>query len=276
MSDNQALTRRPKLIATDLDGTIVAHYGDITQRTIDTFKKAHAMGVEIFFVTGRPPRWMPEIKEAFGIGNAICGNGAMLYDLHNDAVIEEWLIPVDAQLETVTRLRKAIPQISFAVESHNYFHREKAYIPRWDVGLDNVGVEKIEEIITSPALKLLARCSQQELSSDEMLAIAKIELEGIVTVTHSNPSDSLLEISALGVSKGLTLAKMAARLGIDASECVSFGDNPNDFSMLQWCGRSFAMADGHPEGPLHAKGVAGPCEEDGVAIIIEQLLELPA
>jgi Cof subfamily protein (haloacid dehalogenase superfamily) len=276
VSAHQDLQRRPKLIASDLDGTIVAHYGDITQRTINAFRKAHEMGVHIFFVTGRPPRWMPEIKEAFGIGNAICGNGAMLYDLHNDKVLEEWLIPVDDQLETVNRLRKAIPQISFAVESHNYFHREKAYIPRWDVGLDNVGVEKIEEVISSPALKLLARCSQQELSSDEMLAIARIELEGIVTVTHSNPSDSLLEISALGVSKGLTLAKMAGRLGIDAADCVSFGDNPNDFSMLQWCGRSFAMADGHPEGRLHAKGIAGPCEEDGVAIVIEQLLELPA
>ena len=276
MSVHQDFQRRPKLIASDLDGTIVAHYGDITQRTIDAFRKAHEMGVHIFFVTGRPPRWMPEIKEAFGIGNAICGNGAMLYDLHNDKVLEEWLIPVDAQLEAVKRLRKVIPQISFAVESHNYFHREKAYIPRWDVGLDNVGVEKIEEVVTSPALKILARCSQQELSSDEMLAIALVELKDVVTVTHSNPSDSLLEISALGVSKGMTLAKMAARLDIDAADCVSFGDNPNDFSMLEWCGRSFAMADGHPEGPLHAKGVAGPCEEDGVAIIIEQLLELPA
>jgi hydroxymethylpyrimidine pyrophosphatase-like HAD family hydrolase len=108
-----------------------------------------------------------------------------------------------------------------------------------------------------------------------MLAIAKVELDGIATVTHSNPHDSLLEISALGVSKGMTLAKMAARLGIDAADCVSFGDNPNDFSMLEWCGRSFAMADGHPEGPQHAKGIAGPCEEDGVAIIIEQLLLLP-
>jgi hydroxymethylpyrimidine pyrophosphatase-like HAD family hydrolase len=46
--------------------------------------------------------------------------------------------------------------------------------------------------------------------------------------------------------------------------------------MLEWCGRSFAMADGHPDGPKYAKGVAGPCEEDGVAIVIEQLLELPA
>ena len=276
MSVHQNFERRPKLIASDLDGTIVAHYGNVTQRTIDAFRKAHSMGVEIFFVTGRPPRWMPEIKEAFGIGGAICGNGAMLYDLHNDKVLEEWLIPVDTQLEAVKRLRNAIPEISFAVESHNYFHREKIYIPRWDVGLDNVGVEKIEEVITSPALKVLARCSQQEHTSDEMLAIAKVELDGLATVTHSNPNDSLLEISALGVSKGMTLAKIAARLGIDASDCVSFGDNPNDFSMLEWCGRSFAMVDGHPEGPKHAKGIAGPCEEDGVAIIIEQLLELPA
>jgi Cof subfamily protein (haloacid dehalogenase superfamily) len=275
VSVHQNFERRPKLIASDLDGTIVAHYGNVTQRTIDAFRKAHSMGVEIFFVTGRPPRWMPEIKEAFGIGGAICGNGAMLYDLHNDKVLEEWLIPVDAQLEAVKRLRKAIPEISFAVESHNYFHREKIYIPRWDVGLDNVGVEKIEEVITSPALKVLARCSQQEHTSDEMLAIAKVELDGLTTVTHSNPNDSLLEISALGVSKGMTLAKIAARLGIDASDCVSFGDNPNDFSMLEWCGRSFAMIDGHPEGPKHAKGIAGPCEEDGVAIIIEQLLLLP-
>lgn len=276
MSLPQVSQRRPKLIASDLDGTIVAHYGDVTQRTIDAFRKAHSMGIEIFFVTGRPPRWMPEIKEAFGIGKAICGNGAMLYDLQNDKVLEQWLMDAEDILESVKRLRAAIPQISFAVESHNYFHREKIYIPRWDVGLDNIGVDRIEEVITSPSLKLLARCSQQELTADEMLAIASVELEGLATVTHSNPHDSLLEISAIGVSKGMTLAKMAGRLGIDAADCVSFGDNPNDFSMLEWCGRSFAMSDGHPDGVKYAKAVAGPCEEDGVAIIIEQLLELPA
>jgi hypothetical protein len=268
--------RRPKLIASDLDGTIVAHYGEISQRTIDAFRRAHSMGIEIFFVTGRPPRWMPEIKEAFGIGKAICGNGAMLYDLQNDKVLEQWLIPVLAQLETVKLLRAAIPQVSFAVEAHNYFHREKKYIPRWDVGLDNVGVENIEDVMTAPALKILARCSEQELTSDEMLAIAQKELGGLVTVTHSNPHDSLLEISAIDVSKGATLAKMAARLNIDAADCVSFGDNPNDFSMLQWCGRSYAMADGHPDGPKNAKSVALPHTDDGVAIIIEELLELPA
>lgn len=267
---------RPKLIASDLDGTIVAHYGDISQRTIDAFRKADDLGIEIFFVTGRPPRWMPEIREAFGIGRAICGNGAMLYDLHNDKVLEEWLLSVDAQLESAARLRATIPQISFAVETHNYFHREKAYVPRWDVGLDNVGVDRIESTITKPALKLLARCSEQELTSDQMLTIALRELDGLATVTHSNPYDSLLEISALGVSKGSTLAKMAERLGIDAKDCVAFGDNPNDFSMLRWAGRSYAMANGHPDGKDHATDIAADISEDGVAQIIEELLQLPA
>ncbi len=67
-------------------------------------------------------------------------------------------------------------------------------------------LSKIEEVMTSPALKILARCSQQELSSDEMLGNRySLELKDVVTVTHSNPSDSLLEISALGVSKGMQL-----------------------------------------------------------------------
>ena len=219
---------------------------------------------------------MPEIRDAFGFGNAICGNGAMLYDLMNDVVLEEWLMEVDDQLECIKRLRASIDQVSFAVESHNYFHREKAYIPRWDVGLDNIGVHAIEEVLKSPALKILARCSAQNLTSDEMLAIAERELVGIATVTHSNADDSLLEISALGVSKGATLAKMAARLGIDASECVSFGDNPNDFSMLAWTGRSFAMKSGHPAGAQYATSIAANCEDDGVAIEVEALLDLPA
>lgn len=270
------MNSRPKLIATDLDGTIVAHYGEISQRTINVFRQADAMGIEIFFVTGRPPRWMPEIKEAFGIGSAICGNGAMLYDLHEGKVLEEWLLSVEAQVETVNRLRSKIPQVSFAVETHSYFHREKTYVPRWDVGLDSLGVHQIEEIMTAPALKLLARCSEQELSSDEMLKIAHRELDGLVTVTHSNPHDSLLEISALGVSKGSTLAKMAQRLGIDAKDCVAFGDNPNDFSMLRWAGRSYAMADGHPEGKDHATDIAPPHTDDGVAMILGELLQLPA
>ena len=269
------MSKRPKLIATDLDGTIVHHDGTISQRTVDAFSKAHSMGIHIYFITGRPPRWMDEIRDTFGFGEAICGNGAMLYDLKTSTVTEEWMLSKEEQIEIAQRMRLAMPPISFAIESHDYYHREKSYVPRWDIGLDNIGVERIEDAIKGSAFKMLARCSGGEFTSDQMLEVALSELDGLVTVTHSNASESLLEISALGISKGQTLAKVATRLSIDASDCVAFGDNPNDFSMLSWCGRSYAMADGHPDGIKFASGIARPITADGVAIIIEELLDLP-
>ena len=93
------MSKRTKLIASDLDGTIVSHKGVISQRTVDAFTKARDLGVHVYFVTGRPPRWMGEIREAFGFGEAICCNGAMLYDLMNDKVLEEWMISTETQLE---------------------------------------------------------------------------------------------------------------------------------------------------------------------------------
>lgn len=267
--------KRPKLIATDLDGTIVAHYGFISDRTKIAFAAAHAAGIHIYFITGRPIRWMKEIKDNFNFGLGVCGNGALLYDFINEKVLEEWSFSVEAQLETVKRLRQVIPPVSFATEIGEDFLREKKYVPRWDIGEDNVGVDLIEEVITAPALKMLARCSDGEFSSDEMLALASKALEGIATVTHSNSTDSLLEISAVGVSKGATLSRVAGRLGLTADDCVTFGDNPNDFSMLSWASRSWAMADGHPDLMKYAKFQTDPHQEDGVAKVIERLLELP-
>jgi len=267
--------KRPKLIATDLDGTIVAHYGFISDRTKIAFAAAHAAGIHIYFITGRPIRWMKEIKDNFNFGLGVCGNGALLYDFINEKVLEEWSFSIQAQLETVKRLRQVIPPVSFATEIGEDFLREKKYVPRWDIGEDNVGVDLIEEVITAPALKMLARCSDGEFSSDEMLALASKALEGIATVTHSNSTDSLLEISAVGVSKGATLSRVAGRLGLTADDCVTFGDNPNDFSMLSWASRSWAMADGHPDLMKYAKFQTDPHQEDGVAKVIEQLLQLP-
>ncbi len=218
---------------------------------------------------------MREIKDTFGFGNAICANGAMHYDLMKEEVIEEWLIPLDNQFEFVKRMRAAVPSISFATEYGDDFHHESAYVPRWDVGVDMAPVLRIEEKLLKPAFKMLARCSDYEFTSDELLEIALREVGDLVTITHSNANEALLEISALGVSKGETLAKLTARLGFTSKDVVTFGDNPNDFSMLKWADRSWAMADGHVDGPKNAKFVADPHHLDGVAIVIEGLLALP-
>ena len=218
---------------------------------------------------------MREIKDTFGFCNAICANGAMHYDLLKEEVIEEWLIPVANQFEFVKRMRTAVPSISFATEYGDDFHHESAYIPRWDVGIDRAPVLRIEEKLLEPAFKMLARCSDYEHTSDELLEIAIREVGDLVTFTHSNANEALLEISALGVSKGETLAKLTARLGFTSKDVVSFGDNPNDFSMLSWADRSWAMSDGHIDAPKYAKFVAEPHHMDGVAIVIEGLLSLP-
>ena len=83
------MSYRPKLIATDLDGTICPHAAPISKRTIAALTSAHELGVKIFFVTGRPPRWMSQIKEAFSFGQAICSNGGQLWDLQGEKVLEE-------------------------------------------------------------------------------------------------------------------------------------------------------------------------------------------
>lgn len=267
--------KRPKLIATDLDGTIVPFDRPISQRTIAALTAANALGIHIYFVTGRPPRWMKEIKETFGFGTGICGNGALLYDFRTEKILRSWLIEPEALQKGVRILRSVIPSAAFAVENSEGFHREQTYNPRWDKGQDDLGVPEIEVHLNKPAIKFLVRSKGEELSSDEMLALADAKVGEFLTVTHSNPDESLLEISAYGVSKGSTLAKIAADLRISADDAVAFGDNPNDLSMLAWAGRSFAMKTGHPATHAIATGIAPECNEDGVAQIIEQLLALP-
>ena len=266
---------RPKLIATDLDGTICPHAAPISKRTIASLTRAHELGIKVFFVTGRPPRWMGQIKEAFNFGQAICSNGGILWDLQGERVLEEWRISPTDMRETVVRLRKAIPEIHFAFENHGDFRREKLYVARWDLGVDTTGVDDILEHTENGAVKLLARGSDKLFNSDELLAVAKKVVGDIVTVTHSNPWESLLEISAHGVSKGDTLSILCERMKIDREDVVAFGDNPNDFSMLEFAGRSYAMIDGHPDGIKYATASAPPCDEDGVAQIVEELINLP-
>lgn len=267
--------KRPKLIATDLDGTIVPFDRPISRRTIEAFTAAHEMGIEIYFVTGRPPRWMVEVRENFHFGQAICGNGALLYDFQAQIILDAWLIEPGALLKGAQLLRKVIPGATFAVENFEGFHREQRYNPRWDKGQDDRGVSLIEEHLSQPAIKFLVRSQGDEVSADEMLALADASVGEFLTVTHSNPHESLLEISAHGVSKGSTLAVVAAKLGISSEEAVTFGDNPNDLSMLAWSGRSFAMKTGHPSTHAVATGIAPECNDDGVAQIIEELLALP-
>lgn len=262
---------RPRLVATDLDGTIVPWDGPITERTVTALRRVEELGVPVVLVTGRPARWMADVAERTGhTGVAVCANGALLYDLHTEEVVATFPLAVDVGLEVAGRLRAALPDISFAVETLDGFAHERSYVPRYDVGQARE-IGDIDQIYGGPAVKLLAR--HEAMGSGDLLAAARDVAGDLVEMTHSSAS-GLLEISAAGVSKATTLARICAEQGIDPEDVVAFGDMPNDLPMLAWAGRSYAVAGGHPEVLAAVDRVVDAPEDDGVARELERLFDL--
>ncbi|MFE2558760.1 Cof-type HAD-IIB family hydrolase [Streptomyces sp. NPDC059352] len=265
-----------RLIATDLDGTLLRDDKSVSERTIAALAAAERAGIEVFFVTGRPARWMDVVSEhVHGHGLAICANGAAVVDLHAGGTFLE-VRPLERPiaLEVVRALRAAAPGTSFAVELTTGIHYEPQYPPFFlDPGATVATAEKLlfEEApgVAAPVIKLLAQ--HPELDPDAFLALAKDAASGLASFTRSSPS-ALIEISALGVSKASTLALCCAERGIAAEEVAAFGDMPNDIEMLSWAGRSYAMGNAHPDVIAAASGRTVGNNEDGVAVVIEQLV----
>jgi hypothetical protein len=259
-----------RLVATDLDGTIVRSDGTISARTAVALRAAEESGLLVVLVTGRPPRWMGEVAAATGhTGVAICANGALLYDLHTETVVGERLLHPEQLRSIAGRLRDDVPGLLFAVEYGMDFAHEPGYEHAWDIGVPEVRVGPPASILDRPAAKLLAR--HPTLAPDELLARAVGILGTQATVTHSS-TRALLEISAYGVTKASALSSYAGSAGIDRADVVAFGDMPNDLAMLAWAGHSVAVANAHPEVLASADEVTESNDADGVARVIERLL----
>ncbi|MEU5411017.1 Cof-type HAD-IIB family hydrolase [Streptomyces clavifer] len=265
-----------RLIATDLDGTLLRDDKTLSDRTIAALAAAEEAGIEVFFVTGRPARWMDVVSaHVHGHGMAICANGAAVADLRADGrLIEVHPLEREVALEVVRILREVAPGTSFAVELTTGIHYEPAYPPfHLDPGATVAVAEKLlhEEApgTGAPVLKVLAH--HPELAPDAFLALARESAADRASVTRSSPT-ALLEISGADVSKARTLAACCAERGIAQSEVVAFGDMPNDVEMLEWAGASFAMGNAHPAALAAASGVTLTNDEDGVAVVIERIL----
>ena len=128
------------------------------------------------------------------------------------------------------------------METREGISLEPAFLERHPVP-DATRRAPFEELVTRPALKLLAR--HEELGPQEFWDLAEETVLGRLVITWSSAS-SLLEISGPDVTKASTLALLCDDLGVEASEVIAFGDMPNDLPMLGWAGTAYAMADAHP------------------------------
>ncbi|GAA3212500.1 HAD family hydrolase [Actinocorallia longicatena] len=260
----------PKLIASDLDGTLLGADGTVSPRTAAALRTARASGAGFVMVTGRPARWIHQIADQVDhAGYAICANGALIYDLSTEQVVSSSCIPPRTLGEVVARLRDAFPDLRFAVEYGQGFVFEARFnLGSWDAkALQGRPVDDAE-LIATPAVKLLAL--HPTADPTELADRAAKEVGDLVTVTHSS-FRALLEISALGVTKATALAGYCDARGLTAADVVAFGDMPNDLPMLAWAGRPYAMANAHPAVLAAVADHTGANTEDGVAQVLERL-----
>ena len=266
-------TESPRLVATDLDGTVLRGDATVSARTVAAFARVERSGARLAFVTGRPPRHAGYVLAPFGYqGAVICANGALTYDLRRACVVDQQLIPAPVLAAAASALRRAIPGIGIAVEYADGMARDDRYETHgWD-GHEPLSPLADGQLFARDAAKLLGR--HPSLSADELLALAAPAIGEIVTVCHSN-GPRLIEAMATGVSKGSALAALAGRLGIAARDVVAFGDMPNDLPMLAWAGTSYGVANAHQDVLAMVDQVIASNEEDGVAEVIEQLFPGP-
>jgi Cof subfamily protein (haloacid dehalogenase superfamily) len=261
-----------RLVATDIDGTLIHDDGTLSKRTLDVIA---ALPVPLVLVTGRPVRWLRQLYDQMPEPvPAICANGAVVYDPDTDEILRADPLSVDLLLDVSKKLREAIPDVTLAVEVENgrSFWYEEAWPLRWENEHNAVRVLSTPEELTSvPAVKLLARSASHE--PDAFYELVSRTLGGVAEATHSSRS-ALVEISAGGVTKAAGLAWLCELEGIEASEVLAFGDMPNDIPMLTWAGHAVAMGNAHPAVRAVADEVGRTNDEDGVARYLRDAFDL--
>lgn len=263
----------PRLVATDLDGTLLRGDGRISDRTRTALRRAHEAGLDVVFVTARPPRWVDAVAHAVaGHGVVLCLNGSFVYEPASGTVLQASTMPDDVVTALVADLRAALPGVAFAAERATGYAAEHHYRTLHPVPPGAPLAARLEDVLDGATGKLLARC--EGVADGEIVALVDTVLAGRAVVADSG-APGLAEISGPGVTKGAALERWAASRGVVAAEVWAFGDMPNDLPMLRWAGRAVAVANAHPDVLAAADEVCPSNDDDGVARVLERLLGLP-
>lgn len=265
-----------RLIATDLDGTLLRGDLSVSSRTRRALDCARAAGLHVVPVTARQPRGVRTIAEAAGFnGWALCGNGAHGVHLDTGEVLFEAHVQQDVQRAVAQALLVQVPGVLFVsvrnggevfVAQEGY--ADLAHFEDHKRDPAEMGTFSLQDVLEQPSLKFIVR--HPSLSPRELLAhVRALQLPGFA-VTHSGAP--FLEVLAEGVSKAWGLERLCAHLGVRRDEVLAFGDAPNDAEMLAWAGRGVAMANAEPEAAEAAGEQTLSNEDDGGAVVIEALL----
>ena len=265
----------PKLIATDIDGTMLRSDGTLSPRVRAALHAATDASIHVVPATGRPEMVAADVIEWLGLGGHwVFANGAMTRNLTTDSTIRGyWMDPVVAQ-GLVVEMRAAFPGARFAIE----LEHGMAYEPGFDKIVPNEPpVPPIDDILDGfvNADGTSARLQKVLVFDPSRTVDELLEAVSVTLGDHGVPSYSglqFIEVAASLVTKALALNELCVDLGVKVSEVAAFGDNHNDVAMLEWAGRSYAMANATADAKEAADHVIDSSDDDGLAAVIEQFL----
>lgn len=292
-----------RLVALDLDGTLLSNHSDITPRTRQAIADAAAHGVVVVPATGRALANVPPIVASLpGVRYVLTSNGAAVWDLGDEplaAVYSRYSNAAERHTaEPVCLVRRYLP-VETARAVYELFAGLEGELTVFGDGYSYKSEDGLRRLVARFAKKGSTEAKQPNdgrfhivRDFDEWMSRHAHEIEKFcmffdsverakellprftalpgVEVVQGSPDN--IEVTAAGVDKGTGLLALAAHLGIPQEQTLAVGDSENDRAMLQKAGVSAVMANGMPQIKQLADLVSeADCDHDGVAEIFERL-----
>jgi len=280
-----------RLVAIDVDGTLVPAIGQaLTQRTARALVAVQQAGITVAVATGRRPAYTAPLLDGLGLRAdmpLIASNGAVVRTLGGE--------PIDrCQMESrVARglcgLLRSFGSVVFTFDRPGRgelvledLEEAKGRVAVWVEANRNAieVVKPLEKALMDgedPIQGMAAGSVSQMRKAEEAVKASEWAAHCECVRTEYPARDlSILDLLPPGVSKGWALKRLAARLGVDRAETMAIGDNWNDVDMLEWAGQAVIMGNAAMELRTMAATLgwkqAPPNDQDGVAVVLEQML----
>ncbi|MEJ7743173.1 MAG: HAD family hydrolase [Nocardioidaceae bacterium] len=248
-----------RLLALDIDGTLVDAYEQASPTVIDAVRSAVAADVHVVLSTGRSVHGISRIIEILGLeaGRCVASNGAVTFSYPPTHITSA--VTFEPEL-AVRMVLEHVPDALVAVEVIGRGYRANGHFPEGEI-TGEMWIESVDELIREPVTRVIIRDPQS--SAEDFMALA--ERVGLHGTNYFVGYTAWLDLAPEGVSKASALAEVAAELGVARRDVLAIGDGRNDLEMLDWAGRGVAMGQAPPEVQAVADAVTGSLADDGAA-----------
>ena len=262
-----------RLLATDLDGTLLNSRKEITPYTLQVLLEAQKCGVRIVIASGRPMSSTLPVARQLQLetykGFLLCFNGGLIYDCHAQKTLYTNYLPASYIPMLYEESRKAgfaiMSYVDGSIATEQPEDQYIQYAARIN-GRPLVHLRSFTETFTQDVPKCIITGEPDPLHVLELQMQARYYSE--LSIIRSEPF--FLEVMNKGVEKGKSLAVLLEMTGIGHEDLMAFGDGFNDGSMLRLAGKGVAMRNAQPEVRAMADDVTASNDEDGVAQYVER------